>query len=87
VFAGWHRPIDLLVVHGASANLRLRLDLALWVPLVRPGGWICGEGYVEEFPDVEGEVDRLAAAFGTQPEITGTFWAVQVTVYRKLSAC
>jgi hypothetical protein len=39
--------------------------------------WICGEGYVDEF-DVKGEVDRLAAALGTQPEITGSFWAVQL---------
>ena len=51
-FAGWHRPIDLLLVHGASANPQLRLDLAFSVPLVRPGDWICGEGYVDEFADL-----------------------------------
>jgi hypothetical protein len=77
-FVGWQRPIDMFFENSARTNPALHQDLTFWVPLVQLGGCICGHGYSEQFPDVQAEVDRLAAALQTEPERMGTLWSIRV---------
>jgi hypothetical protein len=73
-FVGWQRTIDLLFIGTVRTNPELHYNLTFWAGFVRPGGWICGHGYSDEFP----EVNRLAAACGTEPDVTGTLWSIRV---------
>jgi hypothetical protein len=77
-FVGWQRTIDLLFLGTARANPGLHYNLTFWAVFVRPGGWICGHAYSDEFPDVKTEVDRLAAAVGSRVEVSETLWSISV---------
>ena len=77
-FVGWQRTIDLLFLGTARANPGLHYNLTFWAGFVRPGGWICGHAYCNEFPDVKTEVDRLAAGVGTRVTVAETLWSMRV---------
>jgi predicted O-methyltransferase YrrM len=44
------RPIDLLFIDGDHSYDSVTSDLTHWVPLVRPGGIVCGDDYGEQGP-------------------------------------
>ena len=77
-FVGWQRGIDLLFIGNVRTNPDLHYNLTFWADFVPPGGLICGRGYSDEFPDVNTEVNRLATARGTAPDVTGTLWSIRV---------
>lgn len=68
-----HRPIDLLVLDGDHSEEGLTQDLTAWLPLVRPGGRVCGHDYGKSrFPGVTAAVDRCLGKVERGP---GSLWS------------
>ena len=76
-------PIDFLFIDASHDYESVLKDLRAWVPLVKPGGVICGDDWNrEERPDLKGSVRKAFEDFfkSTAPNlgIVERFWAHQI---------
>jgi cephalosporin hydroxylase len=67
--------VDLVSIDAEHNYPRLWEDIAAWLYLVRPGGWIMGHDLSPQFPGVKQAVQEM---FGATYATHGTVWAVQV---------
>lgn len=58
-FNWWSKPIDLLFVDAAHEDPILSLELAHWLPFLKPGGILMMHDNHIYFPDVQQQVNRL----------------------------
>jgi predicted O-methyltransferase YrrM len=58
---------DLVYIDANHAYDAVKQDLQLWLPRVRPGGFIAGHDYSESFPDLCRAVQEF---FGRAPDAT-----------------
>ncbi|MFM8315157.1 MAG: class I SAM-dependent methyltransferase, partial [Deltaproteobacteria bacterium] len=75
--------IDFLFIDASHDYESVLKDLRAWVPLVKPGGVICGDDWNrEERPDLKGSVRKAFEDFfkSTAPNlgIVERFWAHQI---------
>ena len=52
-------PLHLVFIDADHAEAAVRADVEAWMPLVIPGGLICGHDYSEPFPGVMKVADSL----------------------------
>jgi hypothetical protein len=74
----WQLPIDVFFDDALHHNPFLQRNLAFWRKFVRPGGFICGHDYCNEWPDVVIEADALANSFNVSLNVRQWFWWIQV---------
>jgi predicted O-methyltransferase YrrM len=57
------QPIDLLFIDGLHTHAAVGADLAAWIPLLRPGGLLCGDDFSDAWPGVISAVSGRLQAF------------------------
>jgi len=68
------RRLGCVFIDGNHSYESVKQDLAAWVPLVSPGGVVCGHDYSRQhFPGVVKAVDER---FGGRVQVRGSFWWV-----------
>ncbi|MEX0808730.1 MAG: class I SAM-dependent methyltransferase [Dongiaceae bacterium] len=71
---------DLIYIDAAHQYDEVQLDVGLFWPLVRPGGVMFGDDYVDSFPGVIRAVDEFAAAIGGNLQVnrkSSNKWMIQ----------
>jgi predicted O-methyltransferase YrrM len=55
-----HQYVDLVFLDAGHTYEEVKQDIELWLPLIRPGGIICGHDYGDPgFPDIEQAVGEM----------------------------
>jgi cephalosporin hydroxylase len=71
----YEEPADgfpsLVLIDGAHDHRSVERDIRAWRPLVRKGGWLCGDDHEPTYPGVE---QACREAFGPDYEVLGTAW-------------
>lgn len=70
----WRWPVDFVFEDSCHHNPHLRNNLEFWVKKLKKGGILAGHDYVETFPDIIAESNRLAAILKTELHVDGTVW-------------
>jgi predicted O-methyltransferase YrrM len=70
-------PIDLLYIDASHTEEAVYADLKAWWPLVRVGGIVFGDDFIDAYPGVERAVRRFAADQGLEFEVSREKWIVR----------
>ena len=84
-----HERFDLVFLDGDHSYSGLKADIEAWLPLVRPGGILCGHDFggqfpgveravVEAFPDHQGKA-HVGQTWTWQFHVIGNVWWKEVT--------
>lgn len=66
--------MDMVFLDGDHSYEGVRDDIAAWLPLLRPGGLLCGHDYAPRWTGVRQAVDE---AFGAQVTVgPGSIWSI-----------
>lgn len=73
---------DMLFIDGSHEYERVKRDLTLWAPKIKPGGLICGHDFHPDWPGVVRAVDEFFGPGGAMPRrvtnpVVG-IWSVQL---------
>lgn len=78
----WSGPApDLVFIDAAHENPADRAYIDYWLPLIKPGGYLCGHDYnLLAFPDVTDNANYVAQRTGSRVETFehGSLWRVKV---------
>jgi predicted O-methyltransferase YrrM len=61
---------DIVFIDGGHSESEVSADIQAWLPLLRPGGVICGDDYCEKYPGVERAVRWLLP----DHQVEGRIW-------------
>ena len=64
--------LDFVYLDAAHDEMSLLCDISAWVKLVKPGGWIGGHDYGDNFPGVVAAVDKVFP--GAEIDSDFTWW-------------
>ena len=70
--------LDMVFIDGAHDYDSVKMDIGIWRPKVRYGGWIAGH----DWPKV-GVKDAVKELFGRRAQVDGSCWKVQKGVLAK----
>jgi cephalosporin hydroxylase len=63
---------DLVLIDGAHDYDSVLRDIRTWLPVMRVGGWLCGDDHESTYPGVERACAEVFGAGGY--EVIGTAW-------------
>jgi len=72
--------IDLLYIDASHTEAAVHADLATWWPLVRDGGVVFGDDFIDAYPGVERAVRRFCDARALAVEVAREKWIVRKPV-------
>lgn len=67
------RRFDLIFIDGSHLYARIASDIAGCMPLLSPGGLLCGHDYGDDWPDVRKAVSEA----GGEPVGVGSLWRLR----------
>jgi len=76
VMAGRDEPIDMFFDDATHGDPGFTESLEHYVPLVKPGGIICGDDFASGWPDIVKNVYKLGDSIGGTPEVCGRVWSL-----------
>lgn len=89
---GWSDSVDLIFDDATHGDPGFSENINFFLPHLREGGIVCGDDFAAGWPDIIRVVKKLAADWGTRPEVAGRVWAINKfgaksgydTVYERL---
>ena len=76
VMQGRDESIDMFFDDSSHREPRLPANLKHFVPLVKPGGIICGDDFASGWPSIVENVYKLADSMEVEPEVSGRIWSM-----------